>query len=144
MMLLTAANRKALPALYANENAANPKAVVKFFTPDANATWYASEFDGDDTFFGLADLGFGFPELGNFSLSELQNVRGKMGLPVERDRHFTPKPLSELMNEPDLPRSVRLVEFTQKLDSDLRLQKEALRVLKLAEDLNAASDKELQ
>lgn len=97
MMLLTAENRKALPALYANENVANPKAVVKFFTPDANATWYASEFDGEDTFFGLADLGFGFPELGNFSLSELKALRGSLGLPVERDRHFTPKPLAELV-----------------------------------------------
>jgi hypothetical protein len=25
---------------------------VKYFTPDSNWTWYASEFDGEDTFFG--------------------------------------------------------------------------------------------
>ena len=28
-------------------------AQVKFFTPDSNLTWYASEFDGEDIFFGL-------------------------------------------------------------------------------------------
>ncbi len=28
-------------------------AQVKFFTPDAQWTWYVSEFDGEDLFFGL-------------------------------------------------------------------------------------------
>jgi Protein of unknown function (DUF2958) len=39
--------------------------------------------------FGLCDLGLGCPELGYVSLIELQSVRGKLGLPVERDRHFS-------------------------------------------------------
>lgn len=30
----------------------------------------------------------GEPELGYVSLVELASVRGKLGLPVERDRHF--------------------------------------------------------
>jgi hypothetical protein len=30
----------------------------------------------------------GEPELGYVSLIELQSVRGKLGLPFERDRHF--------------------------------------------------------
>jgi len=30
----------------------------------------------------------GAPELGYVSLIELQSLRGKLGLPVERDRHF--------------------------------------------------------
>jgi hypothetical protein len=38
--------------------------------------------------FGLCDLGMGCPELGYVSVMELQSVRGKLGLPVERDRHF--------------------------------------------------------
>jgi hypothetical protein len=67
---------------------------VKFFTPDANWTWYASEFDGEDLFFGLT-VGFEL-ELGYFSLSELSHVRGKLGLPVERDTSFVPTPLREL------------------------------------------------
>jgi hypothetical protein len=38
--------------------------------------------------FGLCDLGMGEPELGYVSLTELRAVRGKIGLPVERDEHF--------------------------------------------------------
>lgn len=65
--------------------------VVKLFTPDANCTWLLSELDPDnpDIAFGLCDLGLGFPELGYVFLSEIREVRGTLGLPVERDRHFT-------------------------------------------------------
>jgi hypothetical protein len=71
--------------------------VVKLFTPDGSATWLLSESDPDDPdrLFGLCDLGFGFPELGYVSLAEITELRGKLGLPVERDQHFVPdKPLS--------------------------------------------------
>ncbi|MEQ8829845.1 MAG: DUF2958 domain-containing protein [Alphaproteobacteria bacterium] len=66
--------------------------VVKLFTPDAGATWLLSEIDPEepDIAFGLCDLGMGSPELGSVSLSELASVRGRLGLPVERDRHFKP------------------------------------------------------
>ncbi len=64
--------------------------VVKLFTPDASATWLISEVDPDDPdrLFGLCDLGLGFPELGFVNLSEIIEVRGRLGLPVERDLHF--------------------------------------------------------
>lgn len=64
--------------------------VVKLFTPDAQATWLLSELDpaDGDTAFGLCDCGLGEPELGYVSLSELATVRGRLGLPVERDLHF--------------------------------------------------------
>lgn len=74
-------------------------ALVKFFTPDAGWTWYATEFDGRDIFFGLvvgAEV-----ELGDFSLSELETVRGALGLPVERDFHFRPTTLEVLMKHHD-------------------------------------------
>src|SRR3546814_16755011 len=60
------------------------------------ATWLASELDEDgDTLFGLADLGFGCPELGAFSLSEIESVRLPGGLGIERDLYFAPRfPLS--------------------------------------------------
>lgn len=66
--------------------------VVKLFTPDANCTWILTDIDPDeeDLAFGLCDLGLGFPELGYVSLAELATVRGKLGLPVERDLHFAP------------------------------------------------------
>jgi hypothetical protein len=66
--------------------------VVKFFTPDANCTWFITdgEKQGDDwEFFGLCDLGLGTPELGYVRLSELQKVRGRFGLPIEREKWFT-------------------------------------------------------
>ncbi len=93
MKLLTKELRAKLPPLYSTEKDKDPTAVVKFFTPDSSWTWFATEFDGEDRFFGLVD---GFDkELGYFSLSELASARGPLGLPIERDRWFSPKPLSE-------------------------------------------------
>jgi hypothetical protein len=64
--------------------------VVKLFTPDGGCTWLLTEIDPDDhdLAFGLCDLGLGFPELGYVSISELESLRGPLGLPVERDLHF--------------------------------------------------------
>src|SRR3546814_762499 len=63
--------------------------VVKFFNPLGAATWLATELGRDgDTLFGLADLGFGCPELGYFSLSEIRAVRLPYGLWIERDLSF--------------------------------------------------------
>ena len=75
----------------------DPAPVVKLFTPDAGATWLLTEIDPDDEdlAFGLCDLGLGMPELGSVRLSELDQLRGPFGLPVERDLHFTAnQPLS--------------------------------------------------
>ena len=67
----------------------DPAPVVKFFSPISAATWLATElYDDDDTLFGLADLGFGCPELGVFSLSEMASVRLPFGLGIERDLSF--------------------------------------------------------
>ena len=65
--------------------------VVKLFTPDGAATWLITECDPDDPnrLFGLCDAGLGFPEMGYVSLEELTALRGPLGLPVERDEHFT-------------------------------------------------------
>ena len=64
------------------------KPVVKLFTPDAQCTWLLTELGNDDIAFGLCDLGMGTPELGYVCLHELLAVRGKFGLPIERDEHF--------------------------------------------------------
>ncbi|MFM0276534.1 DUF2958 domain-containing protein [Paraburkholderia sediminicola] len=68
----------------------DPAPVVKLFTPDAGATWLLTEIDPDDHdhAFGLCDLGLGSPELGWVSMQELATVRGRFGLPIERDLHF--------------------------------------------------------
>ena len=68
----------------------DPHPVVKLFTPDAGATWLLSEIDlyEPDLAFGLCDLGLGFPELGTVRISELESLRGPMGLPIERDLYI--------------------------------------------------------
>ena len=97
MKLLTAANRSALPVLYSQESKDLDAIVhVKFFLPGHPGTWYVTEFDGQDTFFGLADLGMGTPELGYFSLAEIESIRGRYG-PMERDLHWKPQPLRDCM-----------------------------------------------
>ena len=74
----------------------DPAPVVKFFNPLGAGTWLATELYGDDdTLFGLADLGFGCPEMGVFSLMEVQSVRLPYGMRIERDEGFySPHPLS--------------------------------------------------
>jgi hypothetical protein len=64
------------------------KPVVKLFTPDAQCTWLLTELGNDDIAFGLCDLGLGCPELGFVCMREIRDLRGPLGLPVERDLHF--------------------------------------------------------
>lgn len=76
--------------------------VVKLFTPDVAATWLLTEIDPEDpdNAFGLCDLGSGFSELGSASLSELESLRDRLSLAVERDLHFKPhKTLSAYAEE---------------------------------------------
>ncbi len=62
--------------------------VVKFFNPFGEGVWLATELDEDgDIMFGLADLGY--PELGSWSLGEMQSVRLPFGMRIERDLLFT-------------------------------------------------------
>jgi hypothetical protein len=100
MKLLTKAIRSKLPPLGSTDQLPHDQVMVraKFFTPDSNWTWFATEFDGDDTFFGLVS---GFEvEMGYWSLSELEAARGPWGLPIERDLWFRPTPLSQLSQYP--------------------------------------------
>ena len=96
MKLLTQAIRFKLPPLGSTDRLPHDQIVVqaKFFTPDSSWSWYAVEFDGVDAFFGLV-VGLEI-EAGYFLLSELESVRGPLGLPIERDLWFKPTPLSQL------------------------------------------------
>ena len=92
MKLLTKALERKLPALHS----ATGKAFVKWFTPDANWTWYVMEYDPKTgECFGLVD---GLEkEFGYFTLNQVQEVRGKFGLPVERDLLFETTDVEELV-----------------------------------------------
>ena len=97
MRLLTNELREKLPVLGTTEKQADPTAICKFFTPDGSWTWFAFEFDGEDTFFGAVS-GHEF-ELGYFSLAELQETTGPLGLHIERDLYFKPTPLSKIREQ---------------------------------------------
>lgn len=69
--------------------------ICKFFYVDWHWTWYAIEYDPQSNIcYGFVDGDF--PELGSFSLTELQECRGVLGLPLERDLYFKPCRLSKL------------------------------------------------
>lgn len=94
MKLMTKEIANRLPRLYQTQGNPDPVAIVKFFTPWGNWTWYATEWDGDGVCFGLVD---GHEkEIGYFDLNEMAAVRGPFGLGIERDLHFKPTPLSQL------------------------------------------------
>jgi hypothetical protein len=98
MELLPAEACAALPKLYSQESNSDPTVHIKYFTPDSSWTWYATEGepDGEDfRFFGYV-IGQ-FREWGYFVLSELESACGPLGLPIERDLHFEPAPLSEVI-----------------------------------------------
>ncbi len=125
MKLLTKKLQKKIPPLYSQEESADPLIVCKFFLPGSGWTWYViegstrerdgcgwgtnchhlplTEYDpnrDDVLFFGWVD---GIePEFGYFSLSELESIRGILGLRVERDRSFKPRRLSEAKRETNL------------------------------------------
>jgi len=114
MKLLTEELRKKLPPLGEQDGQGKDAMVhVKFFTPDGQWSWYASEGEPvhasssqthndpdtevDFEFFGLVDGQY--VELGYFRLKELESVRGPLGLPIERDLHWTPKTLRQVRAE---------------------------------------------
>jgi hypothetical protein len=104
MKLLTQEIRRKLPPLYSQEGKGG-KAIahIKYFSPSSSWTWYILEGSPiqDETgtevnfhFFGLVEGHC--KELGYVALSELESVRGPMGLPIERDLYWKPKALEEI------------------------------------------------
>lgn len=72
--------------------------ICKFFTPDSSWTWYVTEGsqeDDDFIFFGYV-VGLE-KEWGYFSLSELSEARGPMGLSIERDLYFEAAPFNQVI-----------------------------------------------
>lgn len=110
MQLLTEQQKQSLPRIYSQENVPDPVVQMHFFI--AGWDWYVTEFDGDDEFFGFV-VGLE-PELGYFSLSELETLKLQqqiiacddpsdggfrkltIEMNVERDEHWRPLPLSEV------------------------------------------------
>ena len=101
------------PIYSQDEKGLDAEIIVKFFDPTSNWTWYAIEYDPENKIFMGYVSGFE-NEFGSFSLTELQSVKGRLGLGIERDRFFENKKVrdiphhhlpsyleKELLNEPD-------------------------------------------
>ena len=117
--LVDEASRARLPKIGTKEHLGlNALAQIKFFTPDAGWTWWASEASAlldDDTYVGLQEISADDPriasiiffglvdgfelEFGYFTLEELKEIRGPLGLPIERDRFFEPTSLGTLLEK---------------------------------------------
>ena len=99
MNLLTQELLKKLPPLgHSIDTEDEPQAIVKWFTPDSNFTWYVAEYDpATGQCFGLVD-GFA-KEFGYFNINEIKALRGPKPfcLPVERDWSFEPVNLNSLV-----------------------------------------------
>ena len=100
--LMTDKVAETIPALYANENAADYDTVLahaKLFSPYSNWTWYITEMDpATGTCFGLVD---GLEkEIGYFDLTELAETTVFGGVPaVERDLYWEPRTIGEIKRE---------------------------------------------
>ncbi len=92
-MLIPEKIKEKLPALYSTDGEKDPMAYLKFFNPVGRGTWYLTEYDPEDNIaFGWVDQGD--PELGYFSVPELEAIDLSFGLKVERDISFRPVKLS--------------------------------------------------
>ena len=97
--LMTRELADTIPAIGANENAADYDAVLapaKLFSPFSNWTWYITELDAESGLcFGLVE---GFEsEIGYFDLTELAEATVFGGVPaVERDLYWQPKTIGEI------------------------------------------------
>jgi hypothetical protein len=96
MELMTQEITKKAQAQFSQGSDMKQMVVAKFFDPTGSWTWYLMNQDPKDTDY-LWGIVKGFEiEMGSFSLSELSSVKGGLGLGIERDLHFTPKPAQEI------------------------------------------------
>jgi len=102
MKLLTKAIEKQIPPMYSTDNIPldEKTAVCKFFDPTGSYTWYVFEGerreDGDFEFFGYV-TGCDYPEMTYFTLRQLEEIRGRWGLGIERDQSFKNELMSTVL-----------------------------------------------
>jgi hypothetical protein len=101
MKLLTKQLEERFAKVGRQEEVKDPIVIAKFFDPQGAATWFATEYDPiDRAFFGYATLfGLGSPEdeWGSFSLDELESIKGRFELGIERDLHCGEFPISKIL-----------------------------------------------
>lgn len=96
MKLLPKELIQTIPTFYETEEVEDKVCHVKLFNPTGVGTWYIVEFDEENNeAFGYVELGY-YPEMGYFSLTELEGYRSSLGIGIERDLHFKPTLWSEI------------------------------------------------
>jgi hypothetical protein len=86
------------PPLYSQEDQGmNVIATVKLFDPCGRWTWFITEWDGNDCAFGYVSGHCG--ELGYIDLQNLANTKGRLGIGIEIDMHWTPQALWQCVRQ---------------------------------------------
>ena len=98
MKLMTRELEKEFAKIGRQEGVNDPIVVAHFFNPCGAGDWWATEYDPETReFFGYVSIfGDHCDEWGYFSLDELECVKGPFGMGIERDLHWTPRPISEV------------------------------------------------
>jgi hypothetical protein len=83
-----------LPTIKEVQQLDDPIAQVKLFNPTGVGTWFIAAYDPATRIaYGIASTHE--CEEGDIFMPELVEYRGRFGLPIERDLHWTPRPLSQ-------------------------------------------------
>ena len=70
--------------------------VAKFFDPCGSWSWYLMNQDPLNPDYLSGIVKGSEVEMGSFSLSELSTVKNALGIGIERDLYFDPKPAKEI------------------------------------------------
>ncbi len=101
MKLLTQELLKRFAQVGSQEETGDPLIIARFFNPAGAGTWYATEYNPTTrTFFGYVSIFHDWnDEWGSFSLDELEEYRGPLGIGIERDRYFAEQPASQVIGK---------------------------------------------
>jgi hypothetical protein len=99
MKLITNEIQQRFTQIGEQSQSANPIIVAKFFNPVGAQTWYASEYDPETKIcFGYV-TGMFENEWGYFSIDELESIKLRFGLGIERDVLFKETRFDDLMKK---------------------------------------------
>lgn len=90
LKLMTKVIEKKAQKQYSMGSDFNQMVVAKFFNPCGAGTWYLMNQDPEDTNYLWGIVSLHAVEMGSFSLSDLKEYRGPMGIGIERDKFFKP------------------------------------------------------
>lgn len=102
MKLLTKAIEKRFAKMGKQSNEADPIVIFKLFDPCGRWAYYATEYNPktrDIYGYCISGLGRDCDEWGYANLTEIESVKNKFRLHMERDRYFKEMPISKCLSE---------------------------------------------